>query len=79
MDEQRANLERGKKIQCPTRVLWGKKSVIEILYDPRKEWAKVVAEGKFDAKGSSAVEGGHYIPEEQPEVLVQHIQEFLRQ
>lgn len=76
-DEQQKDEEAGKKIKCPFMVLWGKKGVCEKMFDTKKEWKKVCEEGMLDEK-SQAVPCGHYIPEEKPEGLLQHINEFFK-
>lgn len=75
-EEQKQNIEAGRRIKCPLRVLWGKKGLIEAAFDASQEWEKVCEKGCWD-EGSEAVEGGHYIPEEQPDVLGRHILEFF--
>ncbi|KAL8765677.1 MAG: hypothetical protein Q9209_007315 [Squamulea sp. 1 TL-2023] len=76
--EQTADEEAGRKIQCPLRVLWGKKGVVEMLFDAKAEWRKVCAEGALDEEGSYATESGHFIPEERPEDVVRNCMEFFR-
>lgn len=74
LEEQKADLNVGSKIKCPLRVLWGKKGVIEAQFDALKEWRKV-CDGVVDGE---AVESGHYIPEEVPDVLVRHVKKYFR-
>ncbi|KAK3179061.1 hypothetical protein OEA41_001200 [Lepraria neglecta] len=74
LEEQKKDVEQGRKIKCPLRVLWGKSGVIEKQFDALAEWRKV-SEGVVDGE---TVDCGHYIPEEVPEVLLKHIKEFLR-
>ncbi|KAL8721810.1 MAG: hypothetical protein Q9181_007627 [Wetmoreana brouardii] len=76
--EQTADEQAGKKIQCPLRVLWAKKGVVEMIFDAKAEWRKVCAEGALDEEGSHAVEGGHFMPEEKPEDVVRVCTEFFR-
>lgn len=73
MEEQRDDIEKGRKIQCPLRVLWGKKGLIEIKYDAVAEWKKVCS----SEVSGEAVDSGHYIPEEAPEKLLEHIKSFF--
>lgn len=69
-----ADRDAGRKVQCDVRVLWGKKGVIEKLFDAEAEWGKVckVASGR-------SVNTGHYIPEEMDtnELATEIIQFFL--
>jgi haloacetate dehalogenase len=74
LEEQREDIKQGKKIQCPVTILWGKKGLIELKYDAIAEWKKV---------SDSSVEGealdcGHYIPEEKPDILMEHIKSFFK-
>ncbi|KAL2350045.1 Alpha/Beta hydrolase protein [Cryomyces antarcticus] len=77
LKDLRENISEGRKIECPLRVLWGKKGVIEECFDAVKDWREVAEERMVD-QGSKAVESGHYIPEEEmPEELLVHVKEFL--
>ncbi|KAL8849069.1 MAG: hypothetical protein Q9221_005913 [Calogaya cf. arnoldii] len=78
IEQQVADEEAGKKIQCPLSVLWGKEAVVEKLFDAKAEWRKVCDEGVLDEDGSYAVEGGHYVPEGRPEDVVRCVMEFFR-
>lgn len=71
--EARKDREEGRKIKCPVRVLWGKKGVIEASFDALAEW-KEVSEGEVTGE---AVNSGHYISEEVPDVLLRHVNEFF--
>ncbi|HWT34868.1 MAG TPA: alpha/beta hydrolase, partial [Paraburkholderia sp.] len=41
LDHDRADIERGQKIACPLRVLWGAEGVVEKCFEPIAEWRKV--------------------------------------
>jgi haloacetate dehalogenase len=73
--ESKRDLEAGRKIKCPIRVLWGKHGVIEKCFDAVEEW-KAVAEEGVEVSGTS-VESGHYIPEQAPEVVLENIKQFF--
>lgn len=75
LDEARKDLEVGRKIKTPLKILWGKKGVIEKCFDGVGEWQKV---SDAEVVGES-LDCGHYVPEEQPEALVKHILDFLVQ
>ncbi|HKT96910.1 MAG TPA: alpha/beta hydrolase [Paraburkholderia sp.] len=72
LEHDRADIERGHKVACPLRVLWGEHGVIERCFDPLAEWRKVAR----DVSGH-ALPCGHYIPEEAPEALVGEILSFF--
>jgi haloacetate dehalogenase len=72
LDHDRADIERGQKIACPLRVLWGAEGVIEKCFEPIDEWRKVAR----DVSGRS-LPCGHYIPEEAPAELVAEMLSFF--
>ncbi|BDC36870.1 alpha/beta fold hydrolase [Paraburkholderia terrae] len=72
LEHDRADIERGHKIACPLRVLWGAEGVIEKCFEPIAEWRKVAR----DVSGRS-LPCGHYIPEEAPAELVAEMLSFF--
>jgi haloacetate dehalogenase len=72
LEHDRADIERGHKIGCPLRVLWGDKGVIEKCFDALAEWRHVAR----DVSGRS-LSCGHYIPEEAPDELVAEMLSFF--
>jgi haloacetate dehalogenase len=72
LEHDRADIERGLKIGCPLRVLWGDKGVIEKCFDALAEWRHVAR----DVSGR-ALSCGHYIPEEAPDELVAEMLSFF--
>ncbi|SDH54054.1 haloacetate dehalogenase [Paraburkholderia steynii] len=72
LEHDRADTERGHKIACPLRVLWGAEGVIEKCFEPIAEWRKVAR----DVSGRS-LPCGHYIPEEAPAELVAEMLSFF--
>jgi haloacetate dehalogenase len=74
LEHDRADLECGKKISCPLRVLWGEHGVIEQCFKPLDEWRRVAR----DVSGRT-VPSGHYIPEEVPDELLAEILAFFKE
>jgi haloacetate dehalogenase len=72
LDHDRMDVERGRKLSCPLRVLWGEHGVIEQCFDPLAEWRKVA----HDISGRS-LPCGHYIPEEAPDALLAEMLSFF--
>ena len=72
LEHDRADLERGRKIGCPLRVLWGAEGVVAKCFDPLREWQRVAR----DVSGR-ALACGHYIPEEAPDALIAEIHDFF--
>jgi haloacetate dehalogenase len=72
LEHDRMDIERGRKVSCPLRVLWGEHGVIEQCFDPLAEWRKVA----HDVSGRSLA-CGHYIPEEAPDALLAEMLSFF--
>lgn len=72
LEHDREDIARGKILECPLLVLWGRKGVIGKCFSPLDEWRKVAS----NVKGQS-LDCGHYIPEEAPQELLQLGIEFL--
>ena len=67
-----ADKAAGKKIACPTQVLWGGKGALAAWYDVLaiwREWAP-------DVRGQ-AVDCGHFIPEEKPDETLALLRAFF--
>jgi haloacetate dehalogenase len=61
-----------KKLRMPVMVLWGKKGVIEAMFQPIKDWREVAR----DVRGR-ALDCGHFLPEEKPEDVLRELRHFL--
>ncbi|HTU60926.1 MAG TPA: alpha/beta hydrolase [Polyangiales bacterium] len=62
----------GKRIPCPTQVLWGKRGLLEHSYDVLgvwREWA--------DSVEGTGLDCGHYLAEEAPEATYLAVRDFL--
>jgi haloacetate dehalogenase len=72
LEHDRADVECGKKVACPTRVLWGRDGVIAQCFEPLDEWRRVAR----DVSGR-ALPCGHYIPEEASAELLVEMLDFF--
>jgi haloacetate dehalogenase len=72
LEHDREDLERGHKLACPLRILWGQHGVIEQCFEPLEEWRRVAR----DVSGRP-LPCGHYIPEEAPDALYEEIVAFF--
>jgi haloacetate dehalogenase len=73
LDHDRASRERGQKVACDMRLLWGSRGIVAALFDPVALW-QAQCGGHVSGR---AVEAGHYIPEELHELTAQEIAEFM--
>ncbi|MSQ06712.1 MAG: alpha/beta hydrolase [Dehalococcoidia bacterium] len=70
----RADAAAGRQMRSPTLVLWGAEAGLGRAWpvlDVWREWAT-------DVRGEAIPECGHYLPEEQPELVAQKLLEFFR-
>ncbi len=61
LEQDQADRDAGRKVQCPTLILAGREGVVDRLFDARALWAAQCMQSEYDV-----VPGGHYIPEEAP-------------
>ncbi|MFD2092085.1 alpha/beta fold hydrolase [Blastococcus deserti] len=70
-----ADRAAGRRITCPTLVLWSSRDDLEELFgDPRAIWAGWTT----DPRGGGPVDSGHHMAEEAPDELVAALVPFLR-
>ncbi|MBM1817720.1 alpha/beta fold hydrolase [Pseudosulfitobacter pseudonitzschiae] len=67
-----ADREAGRKIQCPTLVLWGEQSVIGRHFDVEAIWNSWCDDARF-----ALMPSGHFIPEEAPDQAYAALNTFL--
>jgi len=72
IDLEHDKADLNKKINCPLLVLWGEKGAMHKLYDLLATWR----ERATDAHGK-ALPGGHWLPEEIPELMYNELKSFL--
>lgn len=75
VDLQHDQIDRNasRKVHCPLLILWGEKGTVGTCFAPLEEWAKVAE----DVQGE-ALPCGHYLAEEQPQLLLEKVLPFLR-
>ena len=69
-----ADRAAGRRIGCPTLVLWSARDDLEELFgDPRPSWAQWTS----DLRGGGRIDSGHHMAEEAPEQLAAELGRFL--
>jgi haloacetate dehalogenase len=71
LEHDRADGER--RIECPLRVLWGERGVVHRLFTPVADW-QARARGPVSGRTTP---GGHYVPEDSPELLLDEMRAFF--
>jgi haloacetate dehalogenase len=69
----RADASAGRKITCPTLVLWGARGAIGKIFRPLETWRDLVASPR-----GRAIDSGHFIPEENPAETLHALRAFFR-
>jgi len=72
LDHDRADVSSGRLLEQPLLVLWGADGVIERCFRPLDEWRRVAS----DVRGQP-LPCGHYVAEEAPQALLEHVLPFL--
>ncbi|HET9643655.1 MAG TPA: alpha/beta hydrolase [Burkholderiaceae bacterium] len=72
LEHDRADRAQGRRLAMPLRVLWGAEGVVHRCFDPLALWQRVAE----DVRGES-LPCGHYIPEEEPQVLLDRVMPFM--
>lgn len=65
--------ENGRKITCPTLVMWGLENVVGKYFDVESIWNSWCDQASF-----APMPGGHFIPEEAPVASYKALNDFLR-
>ncbi len=72
LDHDRADRAAHRALTMPLLALWGEQGVVHRCFDPLALWRRVAA----DVRGQ-ALPCGHYIPEEAPALLLEHVLPFF--
>ena len=73
IDMEMDKADREQIIQVPVLALWGKDGVVGKLWDVMSGWQERAA----NVEGFAVNECGHFVPEEQPEVVLEAMLQFL--
>jgi haloacetate dehalogenase len=68
----RTDVSAGRKIDCPTLILWGARSVVGKLFQPLETWRDLVA-----SPMGEAIDCGHFLPEERPAETLRALRAFF--
>jgi haloacetate dehalogenase len=72
LDYQHDEADRGRRIACPTLVLWSQTGAVAAWYDPLAVWRTWTEEVR-----GGPIEAGHFLPEEAPEQTARYLTGFL--
>ncbi|HCV79026.1 alpha/beta fold hydrolase [Pseudomonas oryzihabitans] len=67
-----ADLDAGRRLELPLRVLWGAEGTVGRCFDPLAEWRQVA-----NQVSGRALPGGHYLAEELPDLVVEEALAFF--
>ncbi|WP_422018168.1 alpha/beta fold hydrolase [Roseateles sp.] len=73
LDHDRADRDAGRRVTQPLRVLWGANGVVGRCFEPLKLWHAAA-----ENVSGRAVDSGHYIAEEAPDVVLAEATEFFK-
>jgi len=73
LEHDRASRAEGEKIGCDLLLLWGARGLVGKRFDPLALWG-ARASGRVEG---SAVEAGHFIPEELPDETARRLRDFF--
>ena len=68
-----ADRAAGRAIDCPVQVLWGTEGALPAWYDPLEVWRPWAP----DLTGHG-IDGGHFLPEENPAATAAALRSFHR-
>ena len=72
LEHDQADLDTGRRLELPLRVLWGTEGTVGRCFDPLAEWRQVATQ-----VSGRALPGGHYLAEEVPDLVLEEALSFL--
>jgi haloacetate dehalogenase len=73
IDMQLDEPDRKKKIETPLLLLWGQNGVVGKLWNVMEKWEPLAS----NIEGAGIPQCGHFVPEEQPELVLERMLPFL--
>ena len=73
IDLEHDKKDRRKKLNIPIQILWGNKGIIGKQFKPIKIWNKYTKKKVY----GSAINSGHFIPEQNPKDTIIHLKNFF--
>ncbi|MGA0611434.1 alpha/beta fold hydrolase [Caldimonas sp. KR1-144] len=73
LEHDRESRAAGVRVRCPLHVLWGARGIVARHFSPLEDW-RAAADGPVSGR---AVEAGHFIPEELPELTADELLAFF--
>lgn len=73
LQHDRADAQANRLVECPVRVLWGERGVVNKLFKPMADWQGCA---RHPVTGRTTPTG-HYIPEEAPDLLSAQMHAFF--
>ena len=73
IDRLHNDVDRNKKIDIPMLVLWGENGVVGNIWDVLSGWEVTCT----NLEGAPIPNCGHFVPEEQPETVMNYLEGFL--
>lgn len=67
-----ADLDAGRRLELPLRILWGAEGTVGRCFDPLAEWRQVATQ-----VSGRALPGGHYLAEELPDLVAEEALAFF--
>ncbi|TCL09759.1 haloacetate dehalogenase [Shimia isoporae] len=72
LDYEHDSADLGRRVTCPTLVLWGQDGVMDRFYDVPATW-----ENRFENMTAKAMPGGHFFIDQHPQETVAALRAFL--
>ena len=72
LEHDQTDLDTGRRLELPLRVLWGAEGTVGRCFDPLAEWRQVATQ-----VSGRALPGGHYLAEEVPDLVLEEALSFL--